>query len=194
VSSSDPEAWSRFRVDPRSAAAAPLRASDQDRAVAADVVGSAYAEGRLTRAELDERAEAVQGSRTLGELVPVLADLVPAASDRPPHGARDQAGPLGTAESPDLRARAELAYAAQRQRALAAMLIPTLVCAVVWFTSGFGPGGWEMPYPWPLFVLLGTGIGPLRVVLHHRQIVEAEHARLERKRRKALEPRRTDDA
>ncbi|MDR2620428.1 MAG: DUF1707 domain-containing protein [Propionibacteriaceae bacterium] len=54
---------------------AKLRASDNDRQRIADVIGDAYADGRLTIAEHSERLEKVWASKTLGELEPLIADL-----------------------------------------------------------------------------------------------------------------------
>ena len=74
-------AWDRFSLDPRHADNARLRASDSDRDVVNDVLGTAYADGRLTPAELDERSDQVAQSRTLGDLPPIIDDLV-ATDDR----------------------------------------------------------------------------------------------------------------
>ena len=52
-----------------------LRASDADRERVAKILHDAMAEGRLSVDELDERLQTVYKSRTLGELVPVTADL-----------------------------------------------------------------------------------------------------------------------
>jgi hypothetical protein len=52
-----------------------LRASDADRERVAKILHDAMAEGRLTVEELDERLQTVYKSRTLGELVPITADL-----------------------------------------------------------------------------------------------------------------------
>jgi hypothetical protein len=52
-----------------------LRASDADRERVAKILHDAMAEGRLTVDELDERLQIVYKSKTLGELVPVTADL-----------------------------------------------------------------------------------------------------------------------
>src|SRR5207302_614764 len=52
-----------------------LRASDADRERVAKILHNAMAEGRLTVDELDERLQTVYKSRTLGELVPITADL-----------------------------------------------------------------------------------------------------------------------
>lgn len=54
-----------------------LRASDADRNLVADLLTAAYAEGRITTAELDERLAATMAARTFDDLAPVTADLVP---------------------------------------------------------------------------------------------------------------------
>lgn len=51
------------------------RASDADRDPAVDILCAAVAEGPLTLAELDERAEAAPSARTIGELAALIADL-----------------------------------------------------------------------------------------------------------------------
>jgi len=182
VSLPDAAVWARFSLDPRQPASADMRASDVDRDVAVQVLASAYADGRLTREEYDERAEAATRARTLGVLPPLLADLVPAA----PPSRTDELARLGPTE---LQARAERRYEAQRRRAVARMLVPSLICVAIWIIGGFGPDGWDMPFPWPLFVILGTGLHPLRIVLRHEDLVAQEQARLEKKQRTALESR-----
>jgi len=57
-----------------------IRASDQDREDAADLLSEAYAVGRLNREELDERATAVYSARTWGELRDLTPDVTPAAA------------------------------------------------------------------------------------------------------------------
>lgn len=52
-----------------------LRISDSDRELAVAQLGEQFAEGRLTRAEFDERSDAVWSARTRGDLSPVFADL-----------------------------------------------------------------------------------------------------------------------
>jgi hypothetical protein len=57
-----------------------IRASDQDRDNAAELLIEAYAVGRLSREELDDRATAAYSAKTGGELRDVTADLpLPAA-------------------------------------------------------------------------------------------------------------------
>jgi hypothetical protein len=46
--------WTRFRLDPRQADNARMRASDADREVVRAVLTDAFADGRLTREEHDE--------------------------------------------------------------------------------------------------------------------------------------------
>ncbi|HYP46649.1 MAG TPA: DUF1707 domain-containing protein [Propionibacteriaceae bacterium] len=57
-----------------------LRASDADREQVAAVLSTAYAEGRLTREEHDERMTEVMSARTFDDLVPITSDLVALAS------------------------------------------------------------------------------------------------------------------
>jgi hypothetical protein len=53
-----------------------LRASDADRDKVAAVLSTAYAEGRLTLEEHDERLDRVLHARTFDELIPITHDLV----------------------------------------------------------------------------------------------------------------------
>lgn len=53
-----------------------LRCSDEDRRVVEQVLSAAYADGRITRQEHDERVTAVWEAKTFGELRPIIADLV----------------------------------------------------------------------------------------------------------------------
>ena len=57
-----------------------MRASDQDRESAAELLSEAYVAGRLSREELDERAAAVYSATTWGELRDLTADLPPPAA------------------------------------------------------------------------------------------------------------------
>lgn len=57
-----------------------IRVSDQDRLSAGEVLSEAYAVGRLSREELDERLAAAYSAKTCGELRDLTADLpLPAA-------------------------------------------------------------------------------------------------------------------
>jgi len=52
-----------------------MRASEAQREQAAELLRTGYAEGRLTRAELDERLTAAYAARTVAQLSGVTADL-----------------------------------------------------------------------------------------------------------------------
>ena len=60
-----------------------LRASDSDRDQVATVLSTAYAEGRLTREEHDERVEVLMGAKTFDDLIPITRDLVLAGDSVP---------------------------------------------------------------------------------------------------------------
>ncbi len=76
-------------VDPMSAyrfARPPgVRAADADRERAIDVLKAGFAEGRLTKAEYDDRAARAYAARTYGELGPLIADLPAGPLVGPPH-------------------------------------------------------------------------------------------------------------
>jgi DUF1707 SHOCT-like domain len=53
-----------------------LRASDADREQVATLLSTAYAEGRLTREEHDERVDQLMEAKTFDDLIPITRDLV----------------------------------------------------------------------------------------------------------------------
>jgi hypothetical protein len=55
-----------------------LRASDADRDRVIELLRAAVADGRLDRAEFDERVDAALAARTIDALTPLTADLIPA--------------------------------------------------------------------------------------------------------------------
>ena len=59
-----------------------LRAGNADREKVVAQLNAAFAEGRLDVAELDERVAAAYAAKTLGELVPLTADLPGGAAAR----------------------------------------------------------------------------------------------------------------
>lgn len=64
-----------------------LRASDADRDQVAEVLHTAYAEGRITAEEHTERTAALPHSRTFDDLSELTADLVPTTLVVPPSNA-----------------------------------------------------------------------------------------------------------
>lgn len=165
--------WSSFPHDPRDPAHAALRASDADRELLHRVLAEAYADGRLDREEHDERSAAVVAARTLGELPALVADLVPALPARPAGADLVRATPT------ELQRRAELAWRKDVQEALGAFLLPSIICWVIWLATT-GTSG----YPWPLWVMLGTGINLLQTAVRRQSIVDDHVRKLEKRQLK----------
>jgi len=163
------EVWSQFDHDPRSPANAPIRASDRDRAVIETVLADAFAEGRLTRVEYDERTEAALTSRTLGDLVPLVEDL-----------------PVAQAPRPGTRTREEQAlrlWESDRREALIGLIGLSALVWTIWaFTT---PGG----FPWPLFPMGAALMNLVRIIANKRDIIEEHVRRLEKRERKELRKR-----
>lgn len=132
-----PDAWSSFRLDPRTSGE--VRASDADRDVAAGAINEAFAEGRLDGDEHSDRLSRAMSARRLGDLVPLLADLPPVV--RQPGAALAPAPPPRT-----LRVRSA---------ALRSWLGLALLFNVIWLLTSIG-GGWY--YYWPVWPMLGTAI------------------------------------
>ena len=82
-----------------------IRASDADREQVATVLSTAYAEGRLSRDEHDERLTRTMAAKTFDDLVPVTHDLVVMAPSPRPAAPAGQPGYLvdttATATGPD---------------------------------------------------------------------------------------------
>jgi DUF1707 SHOCT-like domain len=172
--------WDEFGFDPRSPQYGGLRASDADREIVHSALGSAYADGRLTREEFDQRSDAVLRARTLSDLPSLISDLTPAAPGplgRPPDRTQDAAA---------LQARAVAAYASDRREAAWGFVSASIICWVIWWVTS-GAGG----FPWPVFVMLGTGLHLLRLLLMRNSEIETRRERLERKaERKAMKEHR----
>jgi hypothetical protein len=180
--------WSAFEHDPRDPAYAPMRAADRDRDVILHALAEAYAEGRLTREEYDERSDQVTSARTLGELPPVVADLLPAT-------ALDVRASAATAKT-DPRQRAVEKYRRDRHESLWAFLMASAVCWGIWLGNNWGEGPHGVP--WPAWVSLVTGLNVGRVLFQRQFIIDTETQRLEKKaeraRRKELEAPSDDDS
>jgi hypothetical protein len=113
------------------------RAADTDRDAAAETLREAFAEGRITQGELEQRLDEVHAARTYGELAPITADLpvvVPALTQRQEQDAK----------------------AAKRRRDLragwASWLGVSAIVNVVWLASWVA-GGDSPGYYWPIWVM-----------------------------------------
>ena len=176
------DVWAEFAHDPRDPSAAPLRASDADREVIHGVLADAFATGRLDRGEYDERSTTVLSARTLGDLPPIVADLVPNLPARTSSGRV----PLVAATSSDIQRRADEHWHDERRNAFFGFLGPTLICWTIWSATMFGG------FPWPAIVMAATFLNLLKTLSNRRDIVASEVKRLERKQAKELEKKQRE--
>lgn len=161
--------WSSFQHDPRNAANASLRASDRDRDVVLGLLGDAFAEGRLDRGEFDERNTQASQIKRLGDIPELVHDLV---SNAP-----------ATLSPTALRAEAERRYRADRRGALT-YATPAIICWVIWawvLASGHGT-----PFPWPIFVTLGTAMPAIRLWMNPEDHIRARMRRIEKRQMREL--------
>ncbi len=168
------ELWGEFAHDPRSRAYASMRASDADRDVVLRALTEAYAEGRIDPDELDERTTGVQAARTLGELPPYLADLVPAADS-----AAVPAVPALSAQQ--VEAEAVARWRKSRGEALRMWLFVSAVCWAIWLITSGGDS-----HPWPVYPMLGTAIPLAGTLVQRREMIESNRRRIVAKHEKAV--------
>ena len=156
--------WESFRLDPRQPGHAPMRASDADREVVRAVLADAYADGRLTREEYDDRLNTLYASRTLGDMPALVTDLVP------PDGPATAPAALQPA---DLRTRGARKWRKDVEESFAAFLVPTVICTVIWIAvTGRG-------FFWPAFPMLFLGLNLVKTVAQRESVIEREVLRLE---------------
>jgi len=161
--------WNQFDHDPRIPANASMRASDRDRAVIETVLADAFAEGRITRSEYDERSDAVLASRTLGELTPLVADLPVARAPR--------------ATVDDLHRKAVRQWESDRREALLGLLGLSALLWTIWAVTMWGE------FPWPLFPMGFALMNVVRVVARKQDIIDEHVRELEKRERKELKKR-----
>ncbi|MBJ7329601.1 MAG: DUF1707 domain-containing protein [Solirubrobacteraceae bacterium] len=122
-----------------------LRISDADREAAVARLRTAGAEGRLEIDELEERVAAAYAAKTRAELEPLFTDLPVVAPPRP--------GPPARRDDSE---RGQLI-----RRRTAAFLTPNIICIAIWLATG------ASGHFWPVWVLLGTGIGYAVFLVNH---------------------------
>ena len=150
-----------------------MRASDADREIVRVVLADAFADGRLTREEYDDRLNTLYGSRTLGEVSSLLTDLVPL--DGPPMAP----APLLRA---DYRTRGARKWRKEVEESFAAFLIPSIICTVIWIAITGGG------FFWPAFPMLFLGINLVKTVVQRESVIEREVLRLEEQAAKDAAP------
>ncbi|MGH3425682.1 MAG: DUF1707 SHOCT-like domain-containing protein [Nocardioidaceae bacterium] len=155
-----------------------LRASDRDRDVVVEILGEAYADGRLDREEFDARAGAVSAAKLLGDLPPLVEDLV----------ARDGAAEAPVVSSPaDLREQATQAWRRDLRNAVGGWAGPSVITTGVW--GALAVSTQDPSFFWPVFVILGTGINVARTVFSKQEIIERKREKLAHRQRKEIEDR-----
>ena len=170
--------WDRFEHDPRSSGLSGLRASDRDRDVALETLGQAFADGRLDRDEHDERSTTVARAKTLGELVPLLEDLVPSTSIQ-------QRRP-GSLTEADLRERATRRWAKERREAFSGFVGVSVITWTIWAVVMWGG------FPWPLFPMVAALVNLMRIQVQKQDIVDDRVAALRRREATAIRERAPD--
>ena len=158
--------WESFRLDPRQPGHASMRASDADREIVRATLADAYADGRLTREEYDDRLNTLYGSRTLSEASSLVTDLVP------PDGPPMATAPLLGA---DLRTRGARKWRRDVEESFVAFLVPSIICTVIWIAVTSGG------FFWPVFPMLFLGLNLVKTAVQRESVIEREVRRLEKK-------------
>lgn len=131
--------WQGFSGDPRPGANRGVRASDTDRGYATWVIDQAMADGRLTAAERLERLTIARQARTLGELLPLVADLVP-----------EPAAPAPTRTN-------------WRSATVRSWLLLAALFNAIWLMTVLTTG--RLLYYWPMWPMLGTAVAVVVTLL-----------------------------
>jgi hypothetical protein len=129
------------------------RIGTAERDTAAELLADAAAGGYLDTDEFTDRSAAAYAARTRVDLDPVLADLPPAF--------------LRGREAARRRQRHIAAARTGMRWHLASYVAGSLLMVAIWVAVGISAGAW---YPWPIWPILGWGIG----VFSH--IVPVRHA------------------
>ncbi|MDQ3156756.1 MAG: DUF1707 domain-containing protein [Actinomycetota bacterium] len=163
--------WTKFSSDPRDPVSAGLRATDTDRHVVTSALADAYADGRLDRGEYDERSDLAVTAKLLGDFVPLLKDLAPETT----------AALVKRTQSQDLHVLAERKYARDLRDARNGFLGTSAICCAIWAVTSVASGG--AYFFWPIFPMLGVGIGYFSMRLNKESQTEAIWDKLAAKRR-----------
>lgn len=195
--------WSRFRLDPRRHSL--LRASDEDRDIVREIVGDAFADGRLDRSEFDERLAAIDGTRFLGDLLEPLGDLVmdahpidPASEPGPDPVVPAAPATVDPLAPPPPSTPAEIESAARTHHAklfrasLSSFVGASAITTLIWLAVGLFSG--DFSGFWPIFVMLGTGIGVISTAARRSQIIDERRRALTRQAREYREMEGPRDA
>jgi hypothetical protein len=132
-----------------------IRAGNADREQVVAQLNAAFAEGRLDVSELDERVKAAYAAKTLGELVPLTADL---PVSQPP--ARRSAPPARRPENRPEHAGGSAA--ANRWAPVGGTFGLFLLNVVIWGAVSLGNG--HPVYFWPIWVAIPFALALISVI------------------------------
>lgn len=130
---------------PNSHAGSDLRLSDAERSATADNLAAHYAEGRLDRAEFDERLDRAMAAKTRGDLAGIFAGLPPAGTS---YGAAYGATSVGSPAVPVAARQRHLMPAARPAHRVLMILI------LIAITATLGQALGQFHAPWLLIGLL----------------------------------------
>ena len=153
-----------------------MRATDADRDVVLDVLRDAFVDGRLSQTEHDQRSGAALECRTIGEIAPLVSDLVAAGTS-----------PVRATSAGTVHEQAVAKYRRDLRDSRNGWIFVSVLTVGIWAaTSGFGAGAY---FFWPVFPILGVGIGYLSTRLNAESRIEDIEEKLleKRKRRGELE-------
>ena len=185
--------WSRFSADPR--AHGQVRASDADRAVVTDVLSEAYALGQIDAEEFDERSEAANHMKTLGEVPDLVQDLITAeAGELDPGELDDSARAQALARlnadrvpiTPEqIDAAAQKYYKDRVRAALLGMFAgPAGVTLAIWAATSFAQG--RLIFFWPIFVILPMLFGAISQISNKQSLIRKRKRELTKRARAHL--------
>ncbi len=185
--------WSRFSADPR--AYGQVRASDADRAVVTDVLSEAYALGQVDAEEFDERMETAGHIKTLGEIPPLVEDLVVAGADEVDPGALDDAGRARALAQLDddripitpvqIQEAAEKYYRDRVRRALIGMIAgPVGFTTAIWAFGSIMSG--TLIFFWPIFVIAPMLFGAVSQIANKQDVIRRRKQELTKRARAHL--------
>jgi hypothetical protein len=135
------------------------RVGTAERDAAAALIADAAAAGYLDTDEFTERSAAAFAARTRADLDAVLADVPPAFVQLRKAARRRER-------------HAAVARAGMRWH-IGGYVAGSLLMIAIWLAVGVSAGAW---YPWPIWPILGWGIGvfghviPVRQALRHRAL------------------------
>lgn len=135
-----------------------IRISDADRERFADRLRTAYAEGRITDAELEERLRAVYEARFETDAEIVTADL-PVPAEQAAEARSAGQVPLGSV--------------GRAIRSAAQWYFPALICTVIWAFTSFGE------YFWPIWVYFGLTIPFISSLVFDGEVEHGEDVEIE---------------